>query len=167
MVPGVTGEPAKKLFADIKTAEGTIVVRLEPEIASKTVENFRALVSKKYYDGTQVVSVLTDYLVQVGGGAPRPPIDPEEKRPLIFDRAGRVAAASVGEKQHGSQFFILLERAPQLDGKATVFGQVVDGLDIVRGFSRRSRQRAAKGERVDRPVPAPVIKSIKIVERLP
>ncbi len=127
----------------IQTNRGTLVVELYPEHAPNTVHNFLRLIRKKFYDGLTFHRVIEDFMIQGGcpkgdgTGGPGWAIKCEtEGNPLIHDR-GALSMAHSGKDTGGSQFFICLTRSQtaHLDGKHTVFGQVVRGMNILEGFS--------------------------------
>lgn len=115
---------------------GKLVMELYPNVAPKTVENFKKLVKKKYYDGLTFHRVVPGFVVQGGDpngdgtGGPGYTIEAEfnEKPHLI----GTVAMARTSDPNSaGSQFYICLEPQPSLDRKYTVFGQVVEGMEYL------------------------------------
>ncbi|NER10812.1 Peptidyl-prolyl cis-trans isomerase (rotamase)-cyclophilin family [Muriicola jejuensis] len=137
------------LFADIKTSKGDIIVKLEHEKTPVTVANFISLAEgtnpfvseqykeKRYYDGVLFHRVMEDFMIQGGDptgtrmGNPGYRFKDEIVDSLRHDRAGVLSMANGGPKTNGSQFFITLKPTPWLDGKHTVFGEVVEGMDVV------------------------------------
>jgi cyclophilin family peptidyl-prolyl cis-trans isomerase len=122
--------------ATMKTTEGAIVFKLFDEDAPKTVENFRKLVADGFYDGLTFHRIIKDFMIQggcplgTGTGGPGYTFE-DEINPHKIVR-GALAMANAGPNTNGSQFFIVItEKAPWLDGKHTVFGQVTDGMDVV------------------------------------
>ena len=122
--------------ATLHTSAGAIVLELHDEAAPKTVENFRKLASDGFYDGIIFHRVIPDFMIQggcpegTGRGGPGYTFEDE-----INDRKvvrGALAMANAGPNTNGSQFFIVTTgAAPWLDGKHTVFGEVIDGMDVV------------------------------------
>jgi peptidyl-prolyl cis-trans isomerase A (cyclophilin A) len=139
-------------YAIFKTTEGTITVRLFPEVAPITVANFTELAEgkrewthpltgvkskNKLYDGTVFHRVIKDFMVQggdpagTGMGGPGYRFQDETKgSPHRFDKPGKLAMANAGPGTNGSQFFITTVATEWLTGKHTIFGEVVEGQDI-------------------------------------
>lgn len=137
------------LFADIKTSKGDIIVRLEQEKTPVTVANFvslsegtnpfvsEAYKNKKYYDGLTFHRVMKDFMIQGGdplangtGNAGYKFMD-EFNDSLVHDKKGVLSMANSGPSTNGSQFFITHKPTPWLDNVHSVFGQVVEGMDVV------------------------------------
>jgi len=141
----VSAQPAEGIFADIDTNHGKIVLSLEFEKCPLTVCSFVSLAegtmetSRKgpYYNGLVFHRIIKDFMIQggcpqgTGTGGPgykfRDEIDPT----LKHTGKGILSMANSGPATNGSQFFITHKATPWLDGKHTVFGKVVDGMDIV------------------------------------
>lgn len=130
----------KDLFATIKTNRGDIKIRLYPDIAPKTCENFATLAKKGYYDGVIFHRVIKEFMIQGGdptgtgcggescwGGTFEDECDPN----VSFDKKGLIAMANAGPGTNGSQFFITTALTPWLHMHHTIFGEVVDGYDVV------------------------------------
>ena len=130
----------KDLFATIKTNRGDIKIRLYPDIAPKTCENFATLAKKGYYDGVIFHRVIKKFMIQGGdptgtgcggescwGGTFEDECDPN----VSFDKKGLIAMANAGPGTNGSQFFITTALTPWLHMHHTIFGEVVDGYDVV------------------------------------
>jgi cyclophilin family peptidyl-prolyl cis-trans isomerase len=122
--------------ATMQTTEGAIAFELFDEDAPKTVANFRKLASEGFYDGLTFHRIIKDFMIQggcpqrTGTGGPGYQFE-DEINPHKIVR-GALAMANAGPNTNGSQFFIVTTaKAPWLDGKHTVFGQVTDGLDVV------------------------------------
>ena len=112
---------------------------LYPEIAPNTVNNFISLANKHFYDGKIFHRVIPGFMIQggdptgTGMGGPGYTIDDEFRSDLTFDGEGILAMANTGMPHTGgSQFFITLAKTPWLNGKHTIFGKVVKGMDVVR-----------------------------------
>ncbi len=144
--------------ATMETSLGAIRLELFPEDAPKTVENFETLARKGFYDGLAFHRVIEDFMIQ--GGCPRGDgtggpgytfEDEPNAHPVV---RGSLAMANAGPDTNGSQFFIVTADAcPWLDGKHTVFGRVVDGMDVVDAISRvpkDSRDRPTDPVVIDR-----------------
>ncbi len=165
-------------YATIKTTEGTIVCRLFEKEAPKTVANFIELAegkrewthpvsreksSNKLYDGTIFHRVIPDFMIQGGDpagngmGGPGYKFEDETKgSPHRFDKKGKLAMANAGPNTNGSQFFITVAGTEWLTGKHTIFGEVVEGQDIVDKISKVSRDRQ------DKPVKPVVVESVTV-----
>ena len=118
------------------TNAGSITLELFDEDAPKTVENFRKLAGDGFYDGLIFHRVITDFMIQggcpqgTGTGGPGYQFEDEFNDNKVI--RGALAMANSGPNTNGSQFFIVTtEAAPWLDGKHTVFGTVVEGMDAV------------------------------------
>lgn len=145
--PPMTVDVSKQYFATVKMAKGgEIVIQLYPEKAPITVNSFVFLARDGYFDGTTFHRVLDGFMAQggdptgTGGGDPGYEFVNEDSD-LTFDKAGVVAMANAGRDTNGSQFFITFLPTPQLDGGYTIFGQVIEGMDVVNGITRRDPQQ--------------------------
>ncbi len=156
-------------YARVKTAKGEIMFRLLADAAPKTVANFVELakgerpwkdkdgrwVAKPFYNGLTFYRVENDTLKLIqagcpkgdGTGGPGYKLEDETPKDLKFDKPGVVGMEKAGSDAHGSQFFITLAPAPSLDGKFTIFGQVVRGLEVAEAISRMPS--TAKGAGTD------------------
>ena len=148
-----SGEPSmsidvdKQYFATVKMAKGgEFVIQLFPDKAPRTVNSFVFLARKGYFDGTTFHRVLEGFMAQggdptgTGGGGPGYQF-PNEDSDLTFDKAGVVAMANAGRDTNGSQFFITFGPADFLNGGYTIFGQVIEGMDVVNGITRRDPEQ--------------------------
>jgi len=135
-------EPAAlQEVAVVETEKGTIVFRFFPDDAPQTVENFRKLTADGFYDGLKFHRVDAGYVIQGGDpagnglGGPGYTIPAEfNARPHLEGTVGMARGSDPNSA--GSQFYICLDALPQLDGKYTVFGQVVEGLEVVHQIER-------------------------------
>lgn len=133
----------KQYFANMKMATGgEFVIQLYPDKAPKTVNSFIFLSCKGYFEGVTFHRVLEGFMAQggdptgTGSGGPGYQFENEDSD-LTFDKAGVVAMANAGRDTNGSQFFITFVPTPQLNGDFTIFGQVIEGMDVVNGITRR------------------------------
>ena len=122
--------------ATMSTNHGDITIELFDEDAPKTVQNFKDLAEKGFYDGLSFHRIIKDFMIQggcpegTGRGGPGYTFEDEINEHKAV--RGSLAMANAGPNTNGSQFFIVtLEATPWLDGKHTVFGQVTDGMDVV------------------------------------
>ena len=148
-------------IAKMNPSQGTITLELFDEDAPTTVGNFRKLASDSFYDGVIFHRVIPDFMIQggdpdgTGMGGPGYTFEDEFNQHKVV--RGALAMANAGPNTNGSQFFIVTtERAPWLDGKHTVFGQVTDGMDAVDAIEGLPTGAG------DRPVDPPVIESIEL-----
>src|SRR3954471_9926722 len=136
--------------ATMRTNQGDIVLELFDEDAPKTVDNFKKLAGQGFYDGVIFHRVIRDFMIQggdptgTGTGGPGYTFEDEINDHKIA--RGALAMANAGPNTNGSQFFIVTTPEAQwLDGKHTVFGRVVEGMDVV------DRIEAADTDGRDRP----------------
>jgi peptidyl-prolyl cis-trans isomerase A (cyclophilin A) len=165
------------LTATLRTNQGTVVLRLFPDHAPKTVQNFVELAegsrewtdpttgkasTGKLYDGTVFHRVIPRFMIQggdplgTGTGGPGYKFADEFHPDLSFNRPFLLAMANAGPGTNGSQFFITTAPTPHLNGRHTIFGEVIEGSEIVEDISN------LKTGRNDRPVQDVVIESVEI-----
>jgi peptidyl-prolyl cis-trans isomerase A (cyclophilin A) len=154
------------VYATFDTSEGTIVCRLFEAEAPVTVKNFidlaegsrewthpttRAKSNNPLYNGTIFHRVIPDFMVQggdptgTGMGGPGYQFQDETKgSPHKFDKPGKLAMANSGPGTNGSQFFITVAATPWLTGNHTIFGEVIEGQDIVDKITKLPRNRQDK-----------------------
>ncbi|HZR55001.1 MAG TPA: peptidylprolyl isomerase [Streptosporangiaceae bacterium] len=165
------------LTATLQTSEGRVVLRLFPDHAPKTVRNFVELAeggkqwthpatgqsgTAKLYDGTIFHRVIPDFMIQggdplgTGTGGPGYKFADEIHPDLQFGRPYLLAMANAGPGTNGSQFFITTAPTPWLNGRHTIFGEVIEGADVVDRISH------VKTGAQDRPVEDVVIESVTI-----
>jgi cyclophilin family peptidyl-prolyl cis-trans isomerase len=149
--------------ATMTTTHGDITFELYDEDAPKTVDNFRTLAEKGYYDGLSFHRIIRDFMIQggcpqgTGTGGPGYEFEDEINDNKIV--RGALAMANAGPNTNGSQFFIVTtEAAPWLDGKHTVFGRVTSGMEAV-----DSIEGTETGGQ-DRPVNDAVIERLEVHE---
>src|SRR5262249_24060514 len=127
----------------LKTSRGEIKIELYEDVAPNTVANFISLVEKGFYDGNKFHRVLDGFMAQggdptgTGTGGPGYKIRCEcYQRKRKKHLRGVVSMAHAGKNTGGSQFFIMFARKPELDGKHTVFGHVIEGMGAADRFTR-------------------------------
>jgi peptidyl-prolyl cis-trans isomerase A (cyclophilin A) len=157
--------------AVIKTTAGDITIKLFPEKAPKTIENFAGLASgrkewtdpksnkkmknKPLYDGTIFHRVIPDFMIQGGDplgdgtGGPGYTFEDEFSPKDNFDHPGILAMANAGPNTNGSQFFVTVKPTPWLNGKHTIFGEVTKGMDVVEKIVNAPR---GPSDRPEKPV---------------
>ena len=141
--PPMLIDPTKQYTATVKMAKGgEFVIQLYPDKAPITVNSFVFLARQGYFDGVAFHRVLEGFMAQggdpngTGTGGPGYQFV-NENSDLTFDKAGVVAMANAGPDTNGSQFFITFGPTPSLNGSYTIFGQVISGMDVVNGLTRR------------------------------
>jgi cyclophilin family peptidyl-prolyl cis-trans isomerase len=145
--PPMKIDQTKQYFATFTMAKGgEFVVELYPAKAPITVNSFVFLACKNYFNGVTFHRVLEGFMAQggdpTGSGSGGPGYEfVNENSDLTFDKAGVVAMANAGPDTNGSQFFITFGPTEQLNGGYTIFGQVVNGMDVVNGIIRRDPQQ--------------------------
>nr|WP_246609650.1 peptidylprolyl isomerase [Nonomuraea rhizosphaerae] len=169
------------MIANLKTNRGNIKVELFPNKAPKTVRNFVELAegsrewthpetgvksTDRYYDGTVFHRVISGFMIQGGDplgegiGGPGYEFDDEISPDLYFNRPYLLAMANAGIRfgkgTNGSQFFITVNPQAHLNGKHTIFGEVIEGTDVVDAIAKTDTDRR------DRPVNAVVLESVTI-----
>ena len=133
--------PENKNIVTLHTNCGDIKIKLFPEVAPKACENFKKLASSGYYDGITFHRVIKDFMIQ--GGDPTgsgcggqsvwgKPFEDECSPDVALDRPGLLAMANAGPGTNGSQFFITTVPTPWLHMHHTIFGEVIEGMDVVR-----------------------------------
>ena len=141
--PPMTIDASRKYFATFTMAKGgEFVVELYADKAPVAVNSFVFLAREGYFDGVTFHRVLDGFMAQsgdptgTGAGSPGYQFE-DELSDLTFDKAGILAIANSGPNTNGSQFFITYVPTPHLNGKHTIFGQVIEGMDVVNGLTRR------------------------------
>ncbi len=141
--PEMQIDPKKAYKARMETDKGTMVIELFADKTPKTVNNFVFLAREGYYDNVIFHRVISNFMVQggdptgTGRGGPGYKFGDEFVSSLRHDKQGILSMANAGPATNGSQFFITHGPTPHLDGKHTVFGQVVEGLDVLMSIPAR------------------------------
>lgn len=169
------GKLGDGLFAHLQTNKGDIVIRLYYQQTPVTVASFVSLAEgespfvsdslkgKPYYDGLIFHRVIKDFMIQggdptgTGSGSPGYKFEDEFIDSLTHNKPGILSMANSGPNTNGSQFFITHKPTPHLNGRHTVFGEVVEGMEIVDAIAGVATASQ------DRPVEEVVIKKVKIV----
>jgi len=150
-------DPDKDYHANLHTEKGTVRIRLFAEEAPETVNNFVFLAREGYFDGTTFHRVIEGFMAQggdptgTGAGGPGYSIPDEFHPSLRHDRPGMLSMANRGPNTGGSQFFITHVATPWLDDRHAVFGEVVEGMDVVNAIRERDPQQDPEpGDRIER-----------------
>jgi peptidyl-prolyl cis-trans isomerase A (cyclophilin A) len=164
-------------YAILETSQGQIVCRLFEKEAPQTVANFAGLaegtkeftdprsgkkIKRPFYDGLTFHRVIPDFMIQGGcplcngTGGPGFRFADEFHPSLRHDHAGKLSMANAGPNTNGSQFFITVAATPWLDNRHTIFGEVVEGQDVVEKISQLPRDSS------DRPRTPVVIEHVRI-----
>ena len=140
-------DPFKKYTATLETEKGDIVIELFAERTPLTVNSFVFLAQRGWFDDITFHRVISGFVAQTGDptgtglGGPGYYIPNEIVPELKYDAEGVVGMANAGPDTNGSQFFITMAPAPELDGQYTIFGKVVKGMEVVRALSLRNPQQ--------------------------
>ena len=135
--PEMAIDPKKKYRVTVETNRGQIEIELYPEYAPKTVNNFVFLAREGFYDGVSFHRVINNFVIQggdptgTGSGGPGYRFEDEVRDNPLKHETGVLSMANAGPNTNGSQFFITHSPQPHLNGKHTVFGKVVKGMDVV------------------------------------
>ena len=135
--PQASFDPAHTYFAHLETSEGPIVVKFRPDVAPMHVSNFIYLTRLGFYDNTIFHRVITGFMAQggcplgTGTGSPGYGFNGEFSDTVVHDKPGLLSMANAGPGTDGSQFFLTFVPTPWLNGKHTIFGEVVEGMDVV------------------------------------
>src|SRR5712671_257176 len=169
------------LYAHFTTSEGNFTARLFDAETPNTVANFTSLadgskewtdprtgrkVKQPYYDGTVFHRVIAEFMIQGGDplgqgtGGPGYKFADEFHPKLRHDKAGILSMANSGPNTNGGQFFITLAATPWLNDKHTVFGEVTEGMDVVKKIGNTQTTKPA-----DRPVKPITIQSVTIEKK--
>ena len=135
--PAMKIDTDKSYQAKITTNKGDIVIDLHTQDAPKTVNNFVFLAREGFYDGVLFHRVISNFMIQggdptgTGRGGPGYRFEDEVRNNPNKHETGVLSMANAGPNTNGSQFFITHSPQPHLNGKHTVFGKVVEGMDVV------------------------------------
>jgi cyclophilin family peptidyl-prolyl cis-trans isomerase len=164
--PAMALTPGATYRATLTTNRGDIVVDLLTDDAPKTVNNFVFLAREGFYDGVPFHRVIDGFMVQTGDptgtGTGGPGYRFEDEPVTRRYQSGTVAMANAGPNTNGSQFFIM-HRSQGLPPNYTIFGQVVEGMDVVDAIARTPVQRSRSGEQ-SAPTTRQEIRSVTIEE---
>ncbi|MBK9054927.1 MAG: peptidylprolyl isomerase [Chloroflexi bacterium] len=151
--------------AVISTAKGEMRLRLFEQVAPITVNNFVFLASQGFYDGTEFHRVMDNFMAQggdptgTGSGGPGYAFVDEVDPEVLFDRRGLLAMANSGPATNGSQFFITFTTTDWLNGLHTIFGELIEGDDVLSAITIRTPEEPL--------VPADIMELVEIFEYQP
>ncbi|WP_041230805.1 peptidylprolyl isomerase [Deinococcus peraridilitoris] len=149
-------QPGKAYLAIFETNKGRLVMELTPDQTPVTVNSFVYLIRHHYYDGIVFHRVIHDFMAQTGDptgtgtGGPGYRFEDEFTRELRHDQKGVLSMANAGPRTNGSQLFITFGPTPHLDGRHTVFGRVIEGLDILDKLTRIQPGYPGTPDRIER-----------------
>ena len=156
--PAMQIDPKKQYKAHMETDKGTMVIELFADKTPVTVNSFVFLAREGFYDGVMFHRVSSNFMAQggdptgTGRGGPGYRFQDEFHPSLRYDKRGILSMANAGPGTNGSQFFITHGPTPHLDNRHSVFGQVVDGLDVLMSIPERDPMN----------VNAPAVKIIRV-----
>jgi len=156
--PAMQIDPKKKYKARMETDKGTMVIELFADKTPKTVNSFVFLAREGFYEDVIFHRVIANFMVQggdptgTGMGGPGYKFGDEFDSSLKHDKQGILSMANAGPGTNGSQFFITHGPTPHLNNKHSVFGQVVEGLDVLMSIPPRDPNNRA----------APAVKIIRV-----
>lgn len=145
--PAMQIDPKKKYKARVETDKGTMVIELFADKTPMTVNNFVFLAREGFYDGVIFHRVIENFMVQggdptgTGSGGPGYRFGDEFDPGLKHDKPGILSMANAGPGTNGSQFFITHVPTPWLNGKHSIFGQLIEGLDVLMSIPPRDPMR--------------------------
>jgi len=148
----VTFDPKHKYFARMVTNKATVLVKFLPEVAPMHVTSFVYLTKLGFYDGLAFHRVIQGFMAQGGcplgngRGNPGYAFDGEFSPSVKHDKPGLLSMANAGPGTDGSQFFLTFLPTPWLDGKHTIFGEVVEGMDVLKALEAAGSQSGATSE---------------------
>src|SRR5690606_1678613 len=166
------------IYAEFITNKGTFVAKLKNETAPLTVANFVGLAEgtngmvdsiykgKRFFDNLTFHRVIKDFMIQGGDpkgdgtGSPGYAFPDEITDSIQFDRKGLLAMANSGPETNGSQFFITLKETPWLNGRHTIFGEIVEGQDVVDAIEGLETQKPG-----DKTVQDVIIEKVNIIKK--
>jgi cyclophilin family peptidyl-prolyl cis-trans isomerase len=152
--PAMEIDPKKNFRATMKTDKGEMVFELHAQKVPHTVNNFIFLARQGYYDSTVFHRVIDDFMAQggdptaTGSGGPGYSFEDEFHPDLRHNKRGVLSMANAGPNTNGSQFFITHRATPHLDNKHSVFGQLIEGEDVLMAIPARdpNNKKAPAGQ---------------------
>ena len=148
--PAMTIDPTRQYTASLHTEKGDILIELYADKAPMAVNSFIFLARNGWFDGVTFHRVIPGFVAQAGDpsgtgyGTPGYAFKNEISPELNFDSAGVVGMANAGADSNGSQFFITYSAQPKLDGSYTVFGRVIQGMDVAANLTPRDPSKSGE-----------------------
>ena len=153
----------EKIIAEFSTNKGNFKIELFGDKAPITVGNFIKLVNEGFYNGLIFHRVIPNFMIQsgcphgTGRGGPGFTIRDEFHPKLKHNSKGILSMANAGPNTGGSQFFITVAPTPWLDGKHSIFGKIIEGIEVIENISKVQK------DRYDKPLEDIIINNIKII----
>ena len=141
-------------YVKMVTSKGTVLIKLLPQVAPMHVTNFMYLTKLGYYDGLTFHRVITAFMAQggcplgTGTGGPGYQFDGEFSPTVKHTKGGMLSMANAGPGTDGSQFFLTFVATPWLDGKHSIFGEVVGGMDTLKALEAAGSQSGRTSEKL-------------------
>jgi cyclophilin family peptidyl-prolyl cis-trans isomerase len=152
--PKVAFDPSKKLYLKLQTNVGDLKIRLMPDVAPMHVSSTVYLTKLGFYDGVVFHRVIPQFMAQggdptgTGMGGPGYQYAGETSPKVKHDKGGLLSMANAGPGTDGSQFFLTFVATPWLDGKHTIFGEVVEGQGTLKELEKRGSQSGKTSEKL-------------------
>jgi cyclophilin family peptidyl-prolyl cis-trans isomerase len=153
--PKVSFDASKSYFWVLETNHGTIKIKLMPQVAPMHVSSTIYLTRLGFYDGLTFHRVIPGFMAQggcplgTGTGSPGYRFEGEFDAKVRHDKPGVLSMANAGPGTDGSQFFLTFKATPHLDGRHTVFGNVVEGQDVLRALEQRGSPSGRPSEKLE------------------
>jgi cyclophilin family peptidyl-prolyl cis-trans isomerase len=150
----VTFDPEHTYYARMVTNKGTILIKFLPQVAPMHVTSFAYLIKLGYFDGLGFHRVITGFMAQggcplgTGTGGPGYQFEGEFSPTVKHNKPGLLSMANAGPGTDGSQFFLTFVPTPWLDGKHTIFGEVVEGMDVLKTLEAAGSQSGRTSEKL-------------------
>jgi peptidyl-prolyl cis-trans isomerase B (cyclophilin B) len=147
-------DPAHTYYARMVTNKGTVLIKLLPQVAPMHATSFAYLAKLGFYDGLTFHRVITGFMAQggcplgTGTGGPGYQFDGEFSPTVKHTKGGMLSMANAGPGTDGSQFFLTFVATPWLDGKHSIFGEVVEGMDVLKTLEAAGSPSGATKEKL-------------------
>jgi cyclophilin family peptidyl-prolyl cis-trans isomerase len=149
-----TFDPSHTYYARMVTSKGPIRIKFMPQVAPMHVTSFVYLTRLGFYDGLTLHRVIPGFMAQggcplgTGTGGPGYKFGGETRADVKHDRGGLLSMANAGPGTDGSQFFLTFVATPWLDGKHTIFGEIVEGMDTMKAIEPLGSDRGTPKEKI-------------------
>ena len=150
----LTFDPEHTYYAKMVTNKGTVMIKLLPQVAPMHVTNFAYLAKLGFYDGLTFHRVIPGFMAQggcplgTGTGGPGYQFDGEFSPTMKHTKGGMLSMANAGPGTDGSQFFLTFVATPWLDGKHSIFGEVTEGMDVLKALEAAGSQSGRTSEKL-------------------